>query len=370
MRSAVLRTIILMTTAVGAHASFATTIIDSFSTNQSALTLTFPPAGTSASSSVSGADILGGERDVQVNLTGGVIAGNTMSGVVSSGFFSYSQDATIAGSAVVQWDGNDGSATLNPNGLGGVDLTSGGSQDVVRLGFFFDDLPANVSVSVYSDATHASTATLTLPGLIFSSTNTDIPMSAFTASLGSGADFTHVGAITLTMGSATTAPDIVLDSLAVVPSIVASQTVAFVTDVNGNGVANAGDVLRYTLVVASASGTGETNVVALPQLDPNTTLLAGSVTTTQGTIVSGNSGTDTSANIAIGTLTNPVTITFDVTVNAPLPGSATQISSQSQITSSTLTNVLSDDPSAPGDSDPTVINASSMPVILQDFRVD
>ena len=49
-------------------------IIDSFSTNQSALTLTFPPAGTTASSSVSGAGILGGERDLSINLTAGVIA--------------------------------------------------------------------------------------------------------------------------------------------------------------------------------------------------------------------------------------------------------------------------------------------------------
>ena len=107
--------------------------IDDFSTNQAALTLTYPPAGTSASSSVSGAGILGGERDMQINLTGGVIAGNTETSGVSSGFYSYSQDATIAGNGVLQWDGTDGSAALNATGLGGVDLTAGGKHQARAL---------------------------------------------------------------------------------------------------------------------------------------------------------------------------------------------------------------------------------------------
>src|ERR1700754_3070975 len=64
------------------------TVIDAFDTNQSALTLTYPPTGTTDSSSVSGAGILGDERDMAVSLTGGIIAGNTLSAVVSSGMLS------------------------------------------------------------------------------------------------------------------------------------------------------------------------------------------------------------------------------------------------------------------------------------------
>ena len=94
--------------------------LDSFSTNQASLSLTYPPAGTSASSSVSGAGIGGGERDLEINLTAGVIAGNQMSAVVSSGFFSYSQDATISGTGRIEWDGADGSPAVNPTGLGGI----------------------------------------------------------------------------------------------------------------------------------------------------------------------------------------------------------------------------------------------------------
>src|SRR6266545_2874536 len=187
--------------------------IDSFTTNQASLSLTFPPAGTSASSSVSGAGILGGERDLEINLTAGVIAGNGMSAVVGSGFFSYSQDATISGTGRIQWDGTDGSATLNPTGLGGLDLTAGGSQDAFVLDFTFDDLPVDVVIEVFSDAGNASSLTLTTPGLIFSTTNFVVPYSAFTTSLGAGADFSNVGAIVLTLGSSITAPDVVIDDI-------------------------------------------------------------------------------------------------------------------------------------------------------------
>ncbi|MEP6668671.1 MAG: autotransporter-associated beta strand repeat-containing protein, partial [Chthoniobacter sp.] len=197
-----------------ATAAFVTDI-DTFSTNQSALTLTFPPAGTSASSSVSGAGILGGERDIQINLTSGVIAGNTTSAVVSSGFFSYSQDATIAANTVLQWDGTDGSPSLNATGLGGIDLTGGGAQNKFQLRITFDDLPVNVVLTVYTDAGNASSATLALPGLVFASTDYTVNYSSFTTLLGTGANFANVGAITLSVGSAVTAPDFVLDNFSV-----------------------------------------------------------------------------------------------------------------------------------------------------------
>jgi hypothetical protein len=353
----------------------ADTVIDDFSTNQSALTLTYPPAGTSASSSASGAGIIGGERDLQINLTAGVIAGNTMSATVSSGFFSYSQDATIAGNGTLQWDGTDGSPTLNATGLGGIDLSAGGSQDAIRMNLFFDDLPTNVTLTLYTDAGNASATSFTTPGLLFSATNFDIPLSSFTTTLGNGADVSNIGAITMSLGSTTTAPDVVIDFMSAVSLITASQTVAFLNDANGDGVANAGDTLRYTLVITNptdAIGAAEQNVMALAALDPNTTIIVGSVTTTQGTVTEGNTAGDTTANVSIGTVSDGanVTITYDVTVNTPLPGNVAQISSQATISSASLTNLLSDDPGQPGSTDPTIVNASSMPVRLQSFEVD
>ncbi len=355
----------LLAARVGAAQSIT---IDDFSTNQSALTLTYPPAGTSASSSVSGTGILGGERDLQLNLTGGVIAGNTVSATVSSGFFSYSQDATIAGSAVVQWDGTDGSPSLAPTGLGGVDLTVGGAQDALVLSVFYDDLPISVTLQVYTDASHASQAVISLPGLLFSSTSFVVPYSAFTPTIGSGADFTNVGAIVMQMGSKVTAPDVVLDFLQTTSTLSALQSVAISNDVNGNGMADPGDTLRYTAIVSNptdAAGFSATGVAFASAIDPDVSLVVGSVTTTQGTVTTGDAAGDGSVAVNIGTIADggSVTITFDVVIKSPLPAGVTQISDQGKVTSSSLSNLLTDDPSQPGAADPTVIAVVSSPAV-------
>lgn len=343
-------------------------LIDDFSANQAALTLTFPPAGTSASSSVSDVGIFGGERDLQVNLTAGVIAGNTLSGTVSSGFFSYSQDATIAGTGVLSWDGADGSATLNETGLGGIDLKVGGTQDAFLLRFAFDDLPADVTIEVFTDAGNASSFTFALPGLIFSSTDFVLPYSAFTPSLGSGADFNSVGAIRLTLGSTTTAPDIVLDSFQTTTSARATLTVALQSDVNGNTLADPGDTLRYTAVVSNptdgfgASVTGAAYASAIPGF---TSLVVGSVTTSAGSVTTGNTGGDTSVGVSIGALADGAnaTITYDVLIDDPLPPGVTQIASQGTASTDTLLLLLTDDPGTATLDDQTMIAVAAMPVL-------
>jgi hypothetical protein len=331
------------------------TTIDDFSTNQSALTLTFPPSGTSASSSASGAGILGGERDLQVNLTGGVIAGNVISSVVSSGFLSYSQDATISGSTALTWDGADGSSTFAPSGLGTVDLTAGGTQNAFDLNVFFDDLPVNISVVVYSDSGHASSATFTPGGQIFSAKDFVIPFAAFTPALGGGANFASIGAIQLQMGSSSTAPDVVLDSLTTDALVRAPMTATLSNDVNANGLADPGDTIRYTTVVSNPAdmfgAVSEGTKFALTP-DPGSTLVAGAVTTTQGTVTTGNGAGDASAAVNIGTIADgsSVTVTADAKVNA---SPASPLSAQGTVTSDTLTALRTDDPSVPGTADPT-----------------
>lgn len=334
-------------------------IVDDFTTNQAALTLTFPPAGTTASSSVAGS-MLGGERDNVINLTAGVIAGNQMTAVVSSGFFSYSQDATIAGNGEIQWDGTDTSATLNPTGLGGIDLTVSGSQDALLLNVAFDDLPVNVVLRVYTDGANASEVTLALPGLILAATNFVVPYSAFAPFLGAGADFTDVGAVTLMIGSAITAPDVVLDFLQTTSTLTASKTGMILNDVNGNGQADPGDSIKYTIVITNpddafdASATGVTFTNAAPA---NTDLSVGSVTTSQGTVTTGNTAGDTSVEVDIGTILDggAVTVMFTVVIDNPIPAGVTQILCQGLVTSDTLPGgVLTDDPTLPGTEDPTV----------------
>lgn len=343
-------------------------VVDNFTTNQASLALTFPPAGTTASSSASGAEILGGERDVQVNLTSGVIAGNQMSAVVSSGFYSYSQDATIAGTGVVQWDGTDGSPTLNPTGLGGIDLTAGGTQDAFILSVQFDDLPVSLVLQVSTDAGNASTFTLAAPGLIFSTTNFVIPFASFTPSLGAGANFSNVGAVSLTAGSPVTAPDLVLDFLRTTATINATKTVAILNDANGDGMANPGETLRYTVVITNPDDAFDFAAQGVTYSNPapaNTTLINGSVTTSAGTVTTGNGAGDTSVAVNVGTIADggSVTITFDVTIANPLPAGITQILCQGTISSTTLGSGLTDDPTPGGTTDPTVIPIVGTPGI-------
>ena len=92
-----------------------------------------------------------------------------------------------------------------------------------------------------------------------------------------------------------------------------------------------GDTLRYTvaLTVAGDSGTNGTSFVDTP--DGNTTLVAGSVTTTIGVVTAGNTSGDSQVAVDLGDLNSPslVTITFDVLVNDPLvPAGTTQLVNQ------------------------------------------
>ena len=79
-------------------------------------------------------------------------------------------------------------------------------------------------------------------------------------------------------------------------------------------------------------------------------------------------------DVNIGTLPagKSITITFDVTVNDPLPAGTTQVSNQGAVSGSNFTDMLTDDPDTPAPDDPTVtaIVAFSPFDLNQDGNVD
>lgn len=88
-------------------------------------------------------------------------------------------------------------------------------------------------------------------------------------------------------------------------------------DGNGDGEANPGEVLSYQIGVA-ASGTAQVSSVELADTIPtHTTLVSGSVTTTQGTVT----GDDPIA-VSLGDLHSgaSTTMSFEVLIDSPLPG--------------------------------------------------
>ncbi|RIK35019.1 MAG: hypothetical protein DCC55_31575, partial [Chloroflexi bacterium] len=96
-------------------------------------------------------------------------------------------------------------------------------------------------------------------------------------------------------------------------------------------------------------------------LDPNTTLVAGSVQTTGGTVTRGNNSGDRSIEINIGTLAAgaQVEISYRVVVNNPFPAGVLQVSNQGVVASNELPAIPTDDPDTLNASDPTVTQVLS-----------
>jgi len=177
--------------------------IDGFTTTQVAEAA--PPLPSSAPSQLLDPNVLGGQRDLFVQLTE---SNNPISSVAlasSGGNLFLASGPGATGNATVVWDGIDSSAEIvNPTGLGGIDLTqddSGNTLTGIALTSGADHPNATITLRVYTDANNWSEFTTTVPeslgGLateqaVFNFD--DIP----TAQAGSGANFTNVGALELT----------------------------------------------------------------------------------------------------------------------------------------------------------------------------
>ncbi len=150
------------------------------------------------------------------------------------------------------------------------------------------------------------------------------------------------------------------------PAVSATKTAALTGDVDGDGMADPGDTLTYTLMITNSGSGAATGVMLNDTPDPNTALVNGSVTTTAGTVTSGNGVGDTSVSVSIGTLAGggaSVTVTFQVTIGDPLPPNVFQISNQGQVSGSNIPAAPTDDPAAPGAGDATVVTLGQAPAV-------
>lgn len=149
------------------------------------------------------------------------------------------------------------------------------------------------------------------------------------------------------------------------PRVVASKTAALQVDQNSNGIVNAGDTLRYQVVIRNLGSAIATNLIFNDTPDSNTSLVNGSVTTTQGAINGGNAGIPP-IDVALGSL-NPdasATVTFDVTINDPLAAGVAVVVNQGVVSGDDLPDVPTDDPTVDGPEDPTVTPVGEDPKIV------
>lgn len=195
-----------LVTSFGAQAA----VVDLFSTPQAQLVDTTVPPGGGFSSSVIGAGILGTERDLSVELLSQSVFNPTGAARigVAGGALSFSVDSLATGTGTVQWDGVDGSITLNPTGLMSASLTADGSN-AFRVDTIFSDLGFRFDIEAFTDA-------VTFTKISFKSSGVAVPTSSFIPFSG----FTNVancgfsdpsgtiipGVTSITCGSGNTAP--------------------------------------------------------------------------------------------------------------------------------------------------------------------
>ncbi|HVT44624.1 MAG TPA: PA domain-containing protein [Thermoanaerobaculia bacterium] len=136
----------------------------------------------------------------------------------------------------------------------------------------------------------------------------------------------------------------------------ATKVGALAGDTDASGGLSRGDVIEYTVIIANFGVAPASDIVFDDLPDPNTTLQTGSVTSSRGTVTSGNAAGDRRVTATIGVIApgESATIRFRVRID-DAPASVSVISNQGTVTGSTIVPILTDDPSSGGATDPTVM---------------
>ena len=190
-------------------------VIDDFTDSQ---TVVQTGVGSTTDIETGAGGAIGGERDVELTVTGGTLDSRVRVNFAGSGRFSLSNADGVTSTVLLQWDGVDGSSALDATtGLGGIDLTDSGSNLGIGIMVLSNDLLLTSEIRIYSSATDFTTHVFE-KGIVDSSGSitpgdpTDdapflhfAPFLTFAADIGagagtvggSGADFTSVTAIEL-----------------------------------------------------------------------------------------------------------------------------------------------------------------------------
>ena len=210
----------------------------------------------------------------------------------------------------------------------------------VQIGELAGGLSATVTFRVKIDATvPAGVRQISLQGNVASSELTSVPT-----------DDPRVGG----------AADPTVTAIVAAPVLTATKTVTLYADADVNGVASPGDTLLYRIEVVNRGNTPATSVNVNDTIPAGTSVEAGTVQASQGTVTSESPVQANLGEIAAG---ETETVTFRVVIASPLPRSQSSISNQASVTSAELPAVLTDDPSTTTVGDPTVTPVATAPVL-------
>jgi uncharacterized repeat protein (TIGR01451 family) len=144
-------------------------------------------------------EAIGGERDLLAELTSSY--GILQLGANAYGLpvLEFDSSAAAEGRRLVTWDGNDGDGSdVAYRGLGGYDLTAGGTVSGIQFSFGADHSTGRMSLRVYTDSENWSQAILDIPRTGGLGTSPVVmQLTDFVPGAGRGADLTNVGALQL-----------------------------------------------------------------------------------------------------------------------------------------------------------------------------
>ena len=215
-------------------------------------------------------DAVGFERDLIVELTSGG-AGEFVQLDSQLGRLLITSTTNAQGEFTVVYDGDDDDGdTLNPIGLGGIDVTNSGVNTAIKVRIRADQAGANLRIRAFTDATHFSDSQplpFPIPG-----TNVDTDaifyFSDFQAGTGAAgvADATDIGALEMSVQTTTDATNGRVTLLGVFRPTLETQNFVNEADLSltkivNDDTPNVGQNVTFTLTVTNAGAAGATDVV-------------------------------------------------------------------------------------------------------------
>lgn len=229
----------VVTASFGAQANL---LIDDFNTqNQYIADVTTGDGGVWSSSGFS-SNILGGYRDIYAEKLGSAATdpnppfpGSGVQMFVNGGLLSFNTATSDNALGIVRWDGINAGTSINATGLGGVDFAS--AANAFKITVKNSDLGFPFAIEAYTDATHWSrlivysvsvsnyvpdTSPIQFADFLGAANLNNQPLwSGALLSTGSGGsvNFGNVGALQaiINFGGSTTAVDLSIDAVSVVP---------------------------------------------------------------------------------------------------------------------------------------------------------
>jgi uncharacterized repeat protein (TIGR01451 family)/fimbrial isopeptide formation D2 family protein len=251
---------------------------------------------------------------------------------------------------------------LNVRNIGDKNATGVVLTETVPAGSTFNAANSAAGWSCSPDNNPGSTCTLAIGAMAVSaSTNKAFALTVFDPASVSGQivntatvdnDGTH-GADYNTANN-TSSNTTTINGSAV---ITAAKADSLFTDADNDGQFSPGDTILYTVVIKNSGNHDAGSVVFSDTPGANTTLVAGSVTTTLGAVTAGNTAGNTTIGVSLGTLAGEnasSTVTFKVTVANPVPSGVTSVANQGTVSGSNFTSVHTDDPDTVAAGDTTV----------------